>query len=201
MKQFLSATLLLLSCLPTSLLAQETKPDTVLMVKLPPHEISSERKWMNDTARYHYNQTKYYVKTILPYLNEANRLFSEMNKKMTEPGLSKKDRKRFMNEKEDEVRDRFESKIKGLNETQGVLLVKLIARQTGVNIYAMMQEFKNPLTAVRWQAWARINGFNLNRRYHPEEEPLLEQVMTSLGYPLPALYSNQGTATASTSTE
>ncbi|HTM66789.1 MAG TPA: DUF4294 domain-containing protein, partial [Flavipsychrobacter sp.] len=94
------------------------------------------------------------------------------------------------------LRVQFEDKVKTLNETQGVLLIKLIARQTGVNIYSILQEFKNPLTAIKWQAWARMNGFNLNKKYNPKEEVLLEQVMLSLGYDLPDFYEHKETATA-----
>jgi len=158
------------------------------MVVLDRVDVTAERKWENDTVRYHYNQTKYYVKTILPYLQEATRLFSELDAKVNDPHTSKKERRQFVNAKEDELHNKFEKEVKGLNETQGVLLVKLIGRQTGVNIYSMLGEFKNPFTALRWQAWARLNGFNLNKKYDPNDEPMLEHIMESLGYPLPPYY-------------
>jgi hypothetical protein len=41
---------------------------------------------------------------------------------------------------------------------------------------------------MKWQAWARLHGFNLARKYHPEEEPDLERIMRNLGYPLPRFY-------------
>ena len=69
------------------------------------------------------------------------------------------------------------------------MLVKLIARQTEMNIYKTLKEFKNPLTAVKWQAWARLNGMNLDRIYNPGDEPDLELIMDELGYPLPAGYA------------
>ena len=87
------------------------------------------------------------------------------------------------------MRAQFENKVKALNTTQGALLMKLIARQTGVNVYHILSEFKNPVTAIKWQAWARVNGANINRKYRPEEEPMLEQIMEELGYPLPSFTS------------
>jgi hypothetical protein len=159
--------------------------DTMWMVYLDPVKVTTERQWANDTVRYRYNQMKYYVKTILPYLNEATKLFAELDAKINQPGLSKKDRREFVNTREGILKNKFEKEIKALNETQGVLLVKLIGRQTGVNIYSMLQEFKNPFTAIKWQTWAKINGFNLNKRYDPNDEPTLEHIMESLGYPLP----------------
>ena len=171
-------------------------PDTQLHVTMHPVLVSSERQWANDTIRYKYNQMKYYVTTILPYLEQAVRLFNELDAKINDPNVSKKERKAFVNTKEDELRVKFEDEVKKLNETQGMLLVKLIGRQTGVNIYSMLQEFKNPLTAVRWQTWARLNGFNLNKRYNPDDEPQLERIMEHLGYPLPPFYEERTILTA-----
>ncbi len=162
--------------------------DTLYHVSLSNHDVNSTRKWDNDTVRYRYNQMKYYVTTILPYLREATVLFNEINRKLKDPSLSGKERRAYIRERENLMRDRFEAKIKALNETQGVLLIKLCARQTGFNIYHQLADFKGGFEAMKWQAWARLHGFNLNRRYHPEEEPDLERIMRSLGYPLPPYY-------------
>ncbi len=169
--------------------AAQAQADTMLLVKLPNVDVRRERIWDNDHDRYRYNQTKYYVTTILPYLNAATRLFHEIDQKVNDGSISKKERRRFIESKEDEMRDRFENEVKELNTTQGVLLIKLIARQTGVNVYSILQEFKNPMTAIKWQTWARVNGHNLNKRYNPGEEPMLEHIMESLDYPLPPYYT------------
>jgi hypothetical protein len=193
MQKVLPLILLVSVVFSCGLSAQET--DTVLMVKLKEVRVTDTRKWENDTVRYHFNQTRYYVQTILPYLNAATRVFKQIDQTVNS-NAGRKEKRKFVNAKEDELRVQFEDKVKALNETQGVLLIKLIARQTGVNIYSILQEFKNPFTAIKWQAWARIHGFNLNKRYDPKEEVLLEQVMMSLGYDLPDFYEHKETATA-----
>ncbi|MBL7690953.1 MAG: DUF4294 domain-containing protein [Flavipsychrobacter sp.] len=158
--------------------------DTIYM--LP--EVKVTAQFLNDTDRYRYNQMKFYVTTILPYLDAATKVFKEINAKVNEEGVSRKERKQFVHSREEEMRSSFEEKVKQLNVTQGTLLVKLIARQTEVNLYNILQEFKNPLTAVKWQAWARLNGMNLDRKYQPDEEKDLENIMEELGYPLPVGY-------------
>lgn len=165
----------------------QAEQDTAYAVLL--NDVYVKAKWKNDTERYKYNQMKHYVTIILPYLDAATKLFKEVNAKLDEPGLSKKEKRAYINRKEDEIRTQFEDKVKELNVTQGVLLVKLIARQTDLNIYSILQEFKNPLVAVKWQAWARLHGMNLDRKYHPEEEEYLELIMYELGYPLPVSYA------------
>jgi hypothetical protein len=193
MQKLLLIILLLSGLFSTRLSAQEV--DTVLMVRLKEVQVTDSRKWKNDTARYRFNQMRHYVETILPYLNAATKVFKEIDEAVSSD-VSRKERKRLVGAKEDELRVQFEDKVKALNETQGVLLIKLIGRQTGVNIYSILQEFKNPLTAIKWQAWARMNGFNLNKKYDPKDEVLLEQVMLSLGYDLPDFYEHKETATA-----
>jgi len=193
MQKVLLIILLLSGLFSTRLSAQEV--DTVLMVRLKEVQVTDSRKWKNDPERYRFNQMRYYVETILPYLNAATKVFKEIAEAVSSD-VSRKERKRLVGAKEDELRVQFEDKVKALNETQGVLLIKLIGRQTGVNIYSILQEFKNPLTAIKWQAWARMNGFNLNKKYDPKDEVLLEQVMLSLGYDLPDFYEHKETATA-----
>ena len=180
--------LLLFSTMSIDETFAQTRGDTLWTLKLKEVEIKDTRKWANDTQHYYFNQTKYYVQTILPYLDAATKLFNEMNSTIANEDLRKKERRRYINIKEDQIRMEFEDKIKSLNETQGLLLVKLIARQTGVNIYSMLNEFKSPFYAIKWLTWAKFNGFNLNRKYNPTNEPLLEDVMISLGYPLPFFY-------------
>ena len=152
-------------------------------------EIDVKARYKNDTERYRYNQEKFYVTTVMPYVNAATKVFNEISLKTQDPGVSRKERKQFISEREDEMRTQFEDKVKDLNITQGRLLVKLIARQTNVNIYSILREFRNPLMAIKWQTWARLNGMDLDRKYDPAAEPVLENIMYDLGYPLPASYA------------
>ncbi len=168
--------------------AQDKMPvDTLYAAGLK--EVTIKARWKNDTERYKYNQMKFYVKTILPYLNAGTQLFNDINAKTEDPNIPARERRKYINAKEDELRTQFEDKIKALNVTQGVLLVKLLTRQTNLNLYKGLQEFKNPLVAIKWQAWARVNGMNLNKKYQPEEEQDLENIMYELGYPLPQGYA------------
>lgn len=171
-------------------IAQENNADTFWHVTMKPVKVKGKRVWENDTVRYNFNQTKYYVTTILPYLNEAVAMHKEMQYKIANEGMTKKQKRRFLKEKEEALRTKFDAEIKTLNETQGVLLIKLIGRQTGENLYQMLLDYKSTFTATKWLAWARIHGFSLNKQYNPNEEVLLEKVMESLDYPLPEFYHN-----------
>lgn len=167
---------------------EKPNPDTILVVNLKEAKVTAERHWLNDTVRYRYNQTKYYVSTVLPYVWESTKMFQEINKYLQQPGLSKKERKKYIDLKEAEVRVVFDDQVKQLNTTQGVLLIKLIARQSGLNVFEMLQNTKGGFSAFKLQTWARVQGFNLNKRYQPDEEPMLEHIMEGMGHPLPPYY-------------
>ncbi|MGN6476904.1 MAG: DUF4294 domain-containing protein [Flavipsychrobacter sp.] len=173
--------------------------DTLIVYKLPQVNVNSTRNWSNDTVRYRYNQMKYYVTNILPYLDAADKVMAELDKQERDPSVSKRQRKNYLDEQEQIIHQRFDAEISKLNETQGVLLIKLIARQSATNIYGKLSEYKSTLYALRWQAWAKLHGFNLNRRYDPDDEPMLEHIMVSLGYPLPLAYGDREPVTQLTS--
>ncbi len=167
----------------------QTIADTAYTIKLKEVDITADRNWTDDNARYRYNQMRFYVTTILPYLDAATKMFTEINTKLADPNLSRKDRKQYIDSREEEMRTKFEDKVAALNITQGILLTRLISRQTGVNVYQMALEMKNPFKAIKWQTWARLNGLNLNQKYNPADEPDLEHIMEGLGYPLPSFYN------------
>src|SRR4051812_34834741 len=81
--------------------AQDREPvDTIYHVSLRNLDVNSTRKWNNDTVRYHYNQMKYYVTTVLPYVIEATAIFNELNAKLKDPALTGSARRQYIRQKE-----------------------------------------------------------------------------------------------------
>lgn len=175
----------LLGMSPALATAQGTPPqvqDTAYTVTLKEAVVQDQMRYANDTVRYHYNQMRYYVTTIMPYVLAATKMFGEINTHLNDDRLSHGEKKRYVKSMESRMRSQFEEPVKRLNTTQGQLLIKLIGRQTGLNIYHIVEQFKNPFEAMKYQAWARLNGINLNRKYDPAEEHDLERIMRGLGY-------------------
>ncbi len=167
--------------------AQTASPDTAYSYQMKPVIVSTH--WKNDTDRYHYNQTKYYITTILPYVNASTQLITEINTNCTNNHYSKGERRRYIKSRERELKTTFEDKIKSLNVTQADLLIKLVSRQNHINVMDLISEYKNDFTATKWQLWAKMNGMNLNKTYNPNEEAVIECIMEELGYPLPESYT------------
>lgn len=157
-----------------------SKEEPSLQVDLNEVTVVDHRIFKNDTLRYRYNQMKYYVKTILPYLDAAVKLFQEIEDNTSD--MRKKDRRKYIRSREKEIKEKFEDKLANLNITQGRYLVKLIHRQLAINCYDIVKDLKNPVTAAYYQSWAKLNGINLNEDYKAENEPDLERIMKALGY-------------------
>lgn len=177
----------LIAVLPWTVSAQQTT-DTVLMVHLRGPEITDSRIF-SDSMRWRYNKLKQNVQVVLPYLDKATQLYSNAN------GFdNKKAKRKYLDKQEEALRDAFKDKLKDLTVTQGKLLVKLVSRQTGRPLYDLLKEYESGFTAMKWQTWAKLNGYDLREQYDPQADHNLELIMRDLGYPLPQFYEEKITA-------
>jgi hypothetical protein len=80
---------------------------------------------------------------------------------------SDKERRQLMKRAEDELKAEFEDDLKKLTFKQGLILIKLVDRETGNTSYELVQELRGKFTAFFWQAFARLFGYNLKVEYDP----------------------------------
>jgi hypothetical protein len=160
----------------------KTGTDTIkeYQVQLNEVVVVDSRIFANDTLRYEYNQTKHYVKMILPYVDAAVKMFNEID--IATIDMSRREKKKYIKTREQEIKEKFEDRLKNLNITQGRLLVKILNRQLSISCHDIVKELKNPITAAYYQSWARLNGIKLNENYKPENNRDLERILRSLGY-------------------
>ena len=67
--------------------------------------------------------------------------------------------------------------LKMLNESQGHLLLKLIHRETGKTPYELIKAYRGGWNALFWQTMAFMAGANLNSKYDPEENRMIEDII------------------------
>ena len=186
MKNILFTLLFLFSILESSAqqmfptISKDDKDPPAYHVQLNEAVVVATQVFANDTDRYHFNQLKHYIKTVLPYVNASVSLFDEINHATV--NMNNRNRKKYIKTREKEIKVNFEDKLSSLNITQGRLLVKLINRQLTSTCYDIVKDLKNPITAAYYQTWARLNGINLNEDYKPDDNKDIERAMRSLGY-------------------
>ena len=75
-----------------------------------------------------------------------------------------------MKQAEKELKEQFEDDIKGLTHSQGILLIKLIDRETGESSFELIEEFRGKILAVFYQAIGKLFGYDLKMTYDPDGE-------------------------------
>ena len=92
-----------------------------------------------------------------------------------------KEQKAYIDQAEKEIMKRFEREVRKLTVTQGIILVKLIDRETGRTSYQVIRELKGGFTAFFWQGIARIFGNNLKTEYDPEnQDKVIEDIVLGI---------------------
>ena len=142
------------------------------------------------------NLKRYYIlrRDVLrayPYAKLASQKFLEIHKEM-ETLDKRRDRKKYIKQKEDELKDVFEADLKKLTVNQGRILMKLIYRETGNTSYEVVKELRGGFQAFMWQGTARVFGHNMKKEYDPEgEDYMTEQIVKQIetgALPIPASY-------------
>ena len=153
--------------------------DTFLTCTLQEVVVVSKRTFKDPVAQAQFNQLRRNVLIVYPYAKEAGQLFKDINEQLSAMD-KKKERKKYVKEREKELDQLYENSLKNLTVTQGAILVKLIARETGQNVYDLISEFKNPFSAFYWNKLSGLYGYSLKQDYDPQEDRDIEMIVRSI---------------------
>jgi len=153
--------------------------DTFLTCTLQAVVVVSKRTFKDPIAQAKFNQLRRNVLIVYPYAKEAGELFRDINVQLSAMDR-KKERKKYVKEREKELDQLYENSLKNLTVTQGAILVKLIARETGQNVYDLISEFKNPFSAFYWNKLSGLYGYSLKQDYDPQEDRDIEMIVRSI---------------------
>ena len=79
-------------------------------------------------------------------------------------------KRQYIRHREKQLRKQYGKEIKKLTISQGLLLIKLIDRETGDTSYQILKELKGGLLAGTFQGLARLFGHDLKSKYDPDGE-------------------------------
>ena len=109
------------------------------------------------------------VYVTYPYAKQAGIVINEINAKLA--GVTdEKLRKKYIKEREKDLRKNFADKLVNLSVYQGKILMKLINRQTGNNCYDILKEYKGGFNARLYQTVAFFFGSSLKQSYDAKGE-------------------------------
>lgn len=154
--------------------------DTLFLGDINEVDVYSQPIFQSRRDERRYWRLVYNLKVVYPYAKLAGVKLKEMNDHFLTL-KNENERKTYTKQVEDEIRSRFEADLKDLNTTQGLLLIKLIDRETGKTSYALVKELRGGFSAVFWQTLARIFGYNLKTKYDPNgEDKVIEDLLNAI---------------------
>ena len=151
--------------------------DTVAVIDLQPVLIMAPRVFTSRSEEMRYYRLVQNVKKAYPYAHLAGVKLREYEVFLSAME-SESERRRALRDIEKEILDQFEDDLKSLTRTQGLILIKLIDRETTHTSYDILRDFRGIVSAVFWQSLARIFGYNLRTQYDPNgEDRLIEEIV------------------------
>ena len=151
--------------------------DTTLVVYMPEVNIDLMQRYLQITDTRQGRRLANNVKKVYPYAKLAGAKMHEYDSILANVS-DKTERKRLMKQAEDEITDQYTEELKSLTITQGLILVRLIDRETGNTSYKVVQELRGKVRAFFYQGFARLWGYNLKTEYDPHNNPEDDDIET-----------------------
>jgi hypothetical protein len=158
--------------------------DTIPVMHIPAVNIYDINKYSYLLHSWKYRRTIYNVKKAYPYAIVANLRLSHLDSTLAQID-SKKERTEYTKDAEKLIMQEFEDEVKRLTVRQGIILVKLIDRETGMTSYEVLKDIRGGFTAFFWQGIARLFGNNLKMQFDPEgEDKVIEDIVMAMEWGL-----------------
>jgi hypothetical protein len=117
------------------------------------------------------------VKKVYPLAIEAARRMEGLDAKLAE-FERRKDQKGYTKAIEDALKEEITPMLWKMTRYEGVILLKLIDRETNHTAFNIVKDFRSGFTAGFYQMLARMFGNNLKLEYDPTgEDAMLEQIV------------------------
>lgn len=124
---------------------------------------------------YNFNRYEYVVRKVYPLADTATALFYEVNSETAT--MKRRESKKYRKKMEKELKENFEDRLKNMSRTEGLVLIKIIERNTGMSLYDLLKDVKSGSTAWWWNNLGKMYGYDLKRGYTPSDNPMLEIII------------------------
>lgn len=102
-----------------------------------------------------------------PYALAAKDLVAEVDSTIEVSHFNRIQKEKYIAEKQKQLFNSFEDKMKHMTISQGALLIKLIDREVGKAGYYIIKDYKSGITATFWQGVAKLFKNDLKSHYDP----------------------------------
>jgi len=183
--KIVSSTVFLFLCVPIHAQEGESRvlsavvvgEDTIPVVTLRDFTIAEYRIQRSKRQQRQIDRLTRRVVKVYPYAKVAGDLMSEYDRQLASI-KTEKERKEYLKIAEEELKQEFEGEITNMTVTEGLILIKLIDRETGDTSFELIKDLKGSFNAFMWQTVARLFGSNLKQEYDPEgDDKMIEEIV------------------------
>jgi len=119
------------------------------------------------------------IKKTLPYAKLAAFRLQMMEDNLNQL-KTKRAREKYIKQTEKAAKEDFMNDLKQLSKTQGMLLMKLVHRETGRTTYDILKHYRGNAETLFWQSMAKLYGSDTKQTYDPVEDYQIEHIIRSL---------------------
>ena len=164
--------------------------DTVFYDAIKPARIFAKLPKQKGTQWRRYYKLVHNFSKAYPYALAARKMVHDTDSIIAAGHLTGLKRDHYINQLQKELFSVFEGQMRNLTVTQGMLIMKLIDRETGKTSYSIIKEYKSVITAGFWQGVAKMFGSDMKKNYDPEGDDIQVEELVKIweAGDFPALY-------------
>ena len=164
------------SAYPTIVIGNDTMPHITLKKIIVIGQRPSTSKKEFDR----YNKLVRNILKVYPYARLAAQKLKEYDDILVQIP-DNNEQKRIMKLAEKEIRKDFQKEIEDLTFSQGIILLKLVDRETSKTTYQIVDELRGSLRAFFYQAIAKLFKYDLKAKYDPKgKDKEIEEIILML---------------------
>lgn len=119
------------------------------------------------------------VKKTLPYAKLAAFRLQMMEDNLNQL-KTKRAKEKYIKRTEKAIKEDFMNDLKKLSKTQGLLLMKLVHRETGKTTFQILKHYRGSAETMFWGGMAVVYGADIKATYDPVEDYQIEHIIRSL---------------------
>ena len=155
--------------------------DTSINGVIPDVTVRSTPIWKTTEDYYAYLRYKRYAEKVYPYAVQAVKAYNEVKDSSSKLGFF--ERRRYIKDKQHELKSKFEDPLVNLSKGQGKVLIKMIERKLHKPMYEVISDTKGSFTAVYWNILGSTGGYHLKDVYKEGDDKILDMVIDDYDIP------------------
>jgi len=149
--------------------------DTLVLANFGDMTVTSRREFASIDEYNRYQRYRRYAYQVYPYAEQAIRIFKEVQRQTGEMRRGK--RKKYTRELQEQLKVEFETPLRNLSKTQGMILMKMIEKEVQAPMFYLIKDLRGVLTAFYWNTMGGFYGHRLKEGYKRGKDGILDIVL------------------------